>query len=150
MHGKVPWQRIVWLQMPIVLRLKKKKSCWDILPADKEQWGNRELHMGDYESCLQVVHSSSAHSPLARTRSHGHAQQKARLECGEGWWPGWRGADLLSIPLGSVLGHICLQLWPIKVLFWSLLIYALLLLKFLFIKHFFYCTVSLLLCADYL
>ena len=62
--------------MPIVLRLKKKKSCWDILPADKEQWGNRELHMGDYESCLQVVHSSSAHSPLARTRSHGHPNRK--------------------------------------------------------------------------
>ena len=38
MYGKAPWQRIVWLQMPIVLRLKKK-SCWDILPADKEEWG---------------------------------------------------------------------------------------------------------------
>ena len=38
MYGKAPWQRIVWLQMPIVLRLKIK-SCWDILPADKEESG---------------------------------------------------------------------------------------------------------------
>ena len=81
--------------------------------------GNRELHRA-YESCLQVVHSSSAHGPLARTRSHGHTQQGTRLEYVEGWWPGRRGADLLSIPLRSVLRHVCLQLWPIKVLFWSL------------------------------
>ena len=54
MYGKAPWQRIVWLQMPIVLRLKKN-PVGTFYQQIRKSGGNRELHMGAYEWCTTVL-----------------------------------------------------------------------------------------------
>lgn len=136
MHRKAPQQRIIWLQMPIVLRLKTLVGTF--YQQMKKGGGGWRITCGS----LWVLPGSGilcfgfAPSPLARTKSHDNTQQWMRLGSVEGWWPGRRGAGLLSICAGSDMRHICLQLWPIKVLFRSLSIYALLLLKsFRLINH---------------
>lgn len=106
-------------------RAEVKKPCWDILPAD-EEWGRgMENYMWEFMSLAWQWYTSLWFCP----KSTGNTQQWMRLGSVEGWWPGRRGAGLLSICPGSDMRHICLQLWPIKVLFRSLSIYALLLLK---------------------
>ena len=56
MHRKAPQQRIIWLQVPIVLRLKNLVGTF-YQQMKKVGWGcDREVHVRVYESCLAVVY----------------------------------------------------------------------------------------------